>query len=220
LSDVKVRGALLAVLYCGAAAAQEYELGGFFGYGVYRNGTVIGAGSKAEAGIRNRFTAGAVLGEDLYDYVSGEVRYVYHDGHPFLSAGSVKNDIQGQSHTITYDMLFHLKDRDHRFRPFVAAGAGAKDYVIAGPAPAVQSLAGIARLTTTDEWKFVVSVGGGVKYRLGTHFILRADFRDYLTTFPRHQILPAPNNTARGIFEQFTPMFGVSYRLCSDRYCQ
>jgi hypothetical protein len=41
--------------------------------------------------------------------------------------------------------------------------------------------------------------------------LLRAEFRDYLTTFPKAQIVPAPNNTARGIFEQFTPLFGVSY---------
>jgi hypothetical protein len=43
------------------------------------------------------------------------------------------------------------------------------------------------------------------------HMLLRAEFRDYLTTFPRQQIVPAPNNTARGIFQQFTPLFGVSY---------
>jgi hypothetical protein len=41
--------------------------------------------------------------------------------------------------------------------------------------------------------------------------LLRAEFRDYLTTFPRQQIVPAAHNTARGIFEQFTPLFGVSY---------
>jgi hypothetical protein len=37
------------------------------------------------------------------------------------------------------------------------------------------------------------------------------EFRDYLTTFPRQEIVPAPHNTARGIFEQFTPLFGVAY---------
>ena len=41
--------------------------------------------------------------------------------------------------------------------------------------------------------------------------LLRAEFRDYLTTFPRQEIVPALHNTARGIFEQFTPLFGVSY---------
>ena len=56
-------------------------------------------------------------------------------------------------------------------------------------------------------------VGGGGDYRLIQHMVLRAEFRDYLTTFPRQQIVPAPHNTARGIFEQFTPLFGVSYEF-------
>jgi len=43
------------------------------------------------------------------------------------------------------------------------------------------------------------------------HMEWRAEFRDYLTTFPRQQIVPAPHNTARGIAEQFTPLFGVAY---------
>lgn len=193
------------------AVAQPYEIGGAIGYGVYRNGTIFGPGATAAAGIRNRFAAGAVAGEDLYEHVSGEFRYLYHDGHPFLSSGGVKSDMQGQSHTFTYEILLHLKDRSQRLRPFVAAGLGAKDYVVAGPAPSPQPLPGIGSLETEDQWKLVVGVGGGVKYRLGAHVILRGDFRDYLTAFPRRQIAPAANNTARGIFQQFTPLFGVSY---------
>ena len=123
----------------------------------------------------------------------------------------MRSDIQGQSHTFSYELLFHARDRDRRMRPFFAAGAGAKGYVIAGPAPFPQALPGIARLVTEDEWKPVVSLGGGVKYRLWNNVVVRGDFRDYLTTFPRRQILPAPNGTARGIFQQFTPLFGVSY---------
>jgi len=50
-----------------------------------------------------------------------------------------------------------------------------------------------------------------VRFRLRNHLLLRGEFLDYLTTFPRQQIAPAPHNTARGIFEQFTPVFGASY---------
>ena len=203
------------LLICALAAAPsvfaQYELGGVIGYGIYRNGTVFGAGSTVQAGIRNRFAAGAVIGEDLYDHISGEIRYVYHDGHPFVSSSGAKTDIQGQSHTFTYDLLFHLQPRERRMRFFAAAGAGIKGYVIAGPAPSVQPLSNVATLTTRDEWKFVADVGGGVKYALIRHVLLRLDFRDYLTTFPKRQIAPATGNTARGIFQQFTPMFGVSY---------
>jgi hypothetical protein len=203
---------LAAAALCVAGSfAQDTEIGGAIGYGVYRDGSIYAPGGKAEAGIRNRFAAGVMFGEDLYDHISGEIRYLYHDGHAFLFSGGVKADIQGQSHTFTYDLLFHLKDREHRMRPFFAAGGGAKDYVVAGPAPFPQPLPNIARLVTVDEWKPVISLGGGVKFRLYKNIVLRGDFRDYLTTFPRRQLVPATHGTARGIFQQFTPLLGVSY---------
>jgi hypothetical protein len=205
-----------ALFLCGGIGvqvcrAQNYELGGTIGYGFYRDGTIYAPGADIQAGIRNRFAAGVVLGEDLYNYVSGEIRYLYQDGHPFLLADGVRTDIQGQSHALTYDALFHFRDRSRKFRPFLAAGLGVKDYVIAGPAPSPQPVPNIATLTTTDQLKFATTVGGGFKYRIHQHVLLRVDFLDYITTFPRRQIMPAPNNTARGIFEQFTPLFGVSY---------
>lgn len=200
-----------ALLFASACFAQPFEIGGTIGYGVYRDGTVFGAGETAQAGIRNRFAAGCLVGEDLYEHISGEIRYLYQDGHPFLATSNVKSDMQGQSHAIHYDVLFHLKPREQRFRPFVAAGVGVKGYVVAGPAPNPQVLPTIATLVTQDEWKFLVAIGGGVKYRLHKNVVLRGDFLDYLTAFPKRQIVPALNNTARGIFQQFTPTFGVSY---------
>jgi opacity protein-like surface antigen len=83
--------------------------------------------------------------------------------------------------------------------------------VVAGPPPSPQPLPNIAELVPVDEWKLVFSLGGGVKFRVSDHVLLRGDFRDYLTTFPRRQMMPAPTGTARGIFGQFTPMVGVSY---------
>jgi hypothetical protein len=196
-----------------ACVAQEWDFGANIGYGIYRNGTIYAPGGDATAGIRNRFAAGATLCENLYDHVSGEFRYEYQDGHPFISSGGVAKDIQGQSHTLVYDVLFHFKPLEHRFRPFIAVGAGAKDYVIVGPAPFPQPLPSIATLNTANEWRFVASLGGGVKYRWRYHVILRADFRDFLTPFPKRQIAPAANGTARGIFQQFTPMFGIGYEF-------
>src|ERR1019366_2015735 len=96
-------------------------------------------------------------------------------------------------------------------RFFAAAGAGAKGYVIAGPAPFLQPLAALGTLTTHDEWKFVADLGGGVKFRLTDHIQARLDFRDYISAFPKVQIAPTGSNTARGIFQQFTPLFGLSY---------
>ncbi len=203
--------AFLAAFLTASTPAQQYEIGADIGYGFYRNGTIYSNGGNAQAGIRNRFAAGLIIGEDFSRYVSFEFNYLYHDGHPFLQTAGVKADIQGQSQTLTPELLFHFKDRTHRWRPFLEGGAGAKGYIIAGPSPFPQPIPQIASLTTNDIWKVVFSAGGGVKYRLTDHILLRGEFLDYLTTFPRQQIVPAPNNTARGIFEQFTPLFGISY---------
>ena len=86
-----------AALFAAGCFAQDTEIGGAIGYGVYRDGSIYAPGGKAEAGIRNRFAAGVVFGEDLYDHISGEIRYLYHDGHAFLSSGGVKADMQGQA---------------------------------------------------------------------------------------------------------------------------
>jgi opacity protein-like surface antigen len=202
---------VVVILLAEAAFGQPYEIGADIGYGFYRNGTIYSASGTAQAGVLNRFAAGIILGDEFSDYVSTEFRYLYHDGHPFLRASGVKSDIQGQSDALTVELLFHFKTREHRLRPFLAGGSGAKEYIVAGPAPFPQPIPQIASLTTNDIWKAAFSVGGGVKFRLIPHMLLRAEFRDYLTTFPRQQIVPAPHNTARGIFEQFTPLFGVSY---------
>ncbi|MBV8729829.1 MAG: outer membrane beta-barrel protein [Acidobacteriia bacterium] len=193
------------------AFAQYFELGADIGYGIYRNGSIYSNAGTVTAGIRNRFAAGILLGWDFSKYVSGEFHYLYHDGHPFLQGSGVKVDIQGQSQALTVGLLFHFKDREHRFRPFVTGNAGSKGYIIAGPEPYPQPIPQIASLTTNDVWKVAFAVGGGVKYRVQRHVMLRGWFLDYLTTFPRTQIAPAPHNTARGIFEQFTPLFGASY---------
>ena len=202
---------VLGLMFSVAAFGQQYEIGANIGYGFYRNGSIISSTETAEAGIRNRFAAGITLGYEVNDYISGEFRYLYHDGHPFLQATGVKTDIQGQSQALTLALLVHLKKPDRKLRPFVAGGVGAKAYVIAGPAPFPQPAPEIAALTTNDVWKVVFDLGGGVQYMIHQHLLLRGEFRDYLTTFPRQQIVPAPHNTARGIFQQFTPVVVVSY---------
>ena len=196
-----------------AVAQQQYEIGADAGYGIYRDGSIYSASGSVQAGIRNRFAAGVFLTDEFSQYVSAEFDYLDHDGHPFLQAPGVKTDIQGNSDALTMGLLFHFKPRDHRWRPFLQGGTGAKEYVIAGPAPFPQPIPQIVSLTTNDVWKVVFDIGGGIEFRLIPHMLLRAEFRDYLTTFPRQEIVPAPHNTARGIFEQFTPLFGVSYEF-------
>ncbi len=198
-------------LWAAACFAQEWELGGAAGYGIYRNGSITAPAGSATAGIRNRFAVGAVLTENMYEHLSGELRYTYHDGDPFLQAAGVKANVQGQSHAFHYDLLFHSRPHRAKLRPFVAVGAGVKQYNVSGPGNPSQPLASIGLLTSTNQFKPLISLGGGVKYRAGEHLLLRFDFRDYITPFPKAIITPAPGATAGGFFHQFTPLAGISY---------
>lgn len=210
MRTITVVGALLGAA-AACAAQQHWELGGALGYGVYRNGSINAPAGTATAGYRNRFVASAVIGEDLYEHLAGEFRYVYHDGDPFLSAGGVKENLQGQSHTFVYDVLFHFLPRDASLRPYLATGVGAKLFVVSGPPNPSQPLSGIGGLTTNDQIRLAVSLGGGVKWRLCRHVLARLDFRDYVSPFPKRQLVPAAFGTGHGILHQYTPMAALSY---------
>jgi hypothetical protein len=202
---------LAAGLWASACLAQQLEVGGVLGYGIYRDVSVGAPGATAATGIRNGLVAGALIGEDLYQHISGEVRYTYQDGDPFLSAGGVRGNIQGQSHSLTYDALFHFSAQEARFRPFVAIGAGAKYYRATGSEPFPQPLPEIASLDHANQWRFLADAGFGVKCRLVRHVLLRGEFRDYITPFPPRIVVPRIHGTGHGLFQQFTPMLGLSY---------
>jgi len=194
-----------------ACPAEQWQIGAAAGYGAYKNASIYAPAGKATAGFRNRFAVSVVLGEDAYRHVSGEFRYTYQDGDPFLAAGGMRTNLQGQSHAFHYDLLFHLRSKSAKVRPFLAFGIGAKFYAVTGPENPRQPLSQIGLLTTTDETKPLATGGGGVRLQLSRNVILRLDFRDYVTPFPKKLIAPAPFGTARGWFHQFTPLLGISY---------
>ena len=210
----RIAGSRLLLLACActsACLAQEFQLGGAAGYGTYHRDSVFSPGGEATAGIANRFAASVVFDDDLYEHVTGELRYLYQDGDPFLSVGGVKSNLNGQSHSVDYSILFQFGNRERRLRPYLAAGIGAKGYVVSGPAPFPQAFPQIASLNSTDQWMALFTPGAGFEYRMGKYVMLRADFRDYITRFPRDIIAPAAHGTGRGIFNQFTPMIGIGY---------
>jgi opacity protein-like surface antigen len=209
---VRLRFGAAAALFVSAAfAQQQFEIGGLVGYGFYHNGSVTSSAATLQAGFTERITAGAVIGEDLYEHISGEARYLYQESHPFLSGTGFRADLAGHSHTLTYDVLFHLLDRDHRMRPFAAVGVGAKYFAATGVAPSFGSAPPAAVLVNADEWKFVGDFGAGVKFRLQRHVIVRAEIRDYVSPFPRRQIAVVGTGKIHGFLHEITPLVGVSY---------
>jgi hypothetical protein len=203
---------LLALLCASVCFAQPFEVGGMAGYGAYRNATVDAPAGTATAGIGNRFVVGAVFGEDLFPHLSGEIRYLYQDGDPFVSAAGVSGNIQGQSHALHYDFLIQARRREFRLRPYAIAGAGVKYYRTTGPEPLVQPLPAIVTLIHRNQVSALFTAGAGVRYRLTDRIYVRGDFVDYITPFPSHLFQPAPFGTDRGIFHQFTPTVGITFR--------
>jgi len=201
-------GAVL--LLSAASAAQTWEIGAAVGTGIYRNATITGSTGSAQAGMENAIAPGLVVCDNMYEHVSGEFRYLYQSGHPFLSQGSIKGTMPGESHTFVYDVLIHFRPRGSWWRPYVAAGAGVKGYMAPGPAPVPEALPKSALLLANNQWEFAGSAGAGIKVKVQEHVLLRLDVRDYITPFPKKQISPATGASVSGLLQQITPMGGVS----------
>jgi hypothetical protein len=192
-----------------AASAQSWEIGGAAGSGSYHDATITAASGQAQAGMGNGMAPSVVVCDNMYEHVSGEFRYLYQGGQPFVSQGSVKGTMAGKSHTFVYDALVHLRGRQSRIRPYFAIGAGVKGYVTPGPAPSPEPLLKVAALVAKNQWALAGSVGGGIKVSVQKHIVLRFDIRDYLTQFPKRQIVPASGTTVSSLLQQITPMGGV-----------
>ena len=198
-------------MFAAAASAQNWEIGGAIGNGYYRNATVTATSVSGQAGVDNAISPSVVVCDNMYEHVSGEFRYLYQGGQPFVSQGSVTSTMPGKSHTFVYDGLIQLFGRERRIRPYAAIGAGVKGYVTPGPAPYPELLPKVAALLGTSQWTLVGSVGAGVKVKVQQHVIVRFDLRDYLTEFPKKQIAPASGASVSGLLQQITPMGGVSF---------
>jgi hypothetical protein len=203
---------VVSILACSFVCfGQQWELGAGNGYGFYRNASIDSPAGSAAAGFRDDYAVTAWFGQDLYEHLSGEFRYTYQNGGPFIQAGGLQTTLKGQSNAFHYDALLHIRRRHVSIRPYLAGGVGAKIYEVSGPAILFQPLSPIGRVTTNDETKFLASLGGGITLSLGSRVRIRLDFRDYITTFPSKLIVPAPRGSSNGVLHQLTPMAGIAF---------
>ncbi len=202
-----------ALALASACMAQEHdwEVGGAVGYGLMRNATISNASGSVSAGMDNRFAAGAVIGQDLYQHFGGEVRYTFRDNDLVLKSGGQKVNMDGDSHLIHYDLLFHALGKSSRIRPFAAAGGGVRIFRGTGHEYVSQPFRDFALLTKTSEIKPLISVGGGVKVSLTEHAAIRVDFRDYISPFPEKLFATVSGAKIRGWLNDFVPLAGISF---------
>jgi hypothetical protein len=201
----------LLLAMCSGLYAEQWEFGAAGGSGFTRNLAVSAPSGTASTGFAPGFAASAVLGQEVHPRLSGEVRYTFRDSNLRVSSGGSSVSFSGMSHAVHYDLLIHASDRRSPVRPFLASGAGVRVFRGTGKETAFQPLSQYAILTKTQEHKPMISVGGGVKYSLSSRLLLRVEFRDYITPFPKEVILPSPGAKMSGWLHDFVPMAGVTF---------
>ena len=191
------------------AAAQQWEIGGAAGFGVYRNLGVTNGSLSGTAGFKPGPLFSVVAGHRPFKLLSGEFRYTFRDSDIKIESGSDKVSFRGDAHAFHYDLLLHPSG-ESKIRPFVAFGGGLKVFRGNEPERAGQPLQQLAGFREVNEIKPLLSLGGGVSYSLSRLLRLRVDARDYITPFPKSVIEPNPRARLNGRLHDFIVMVGVS----------
>ncbi|MBM3744365.1 MAG: hypothetical protein FJW34_01035 [Acidobacteria bacterium] len=208
-------GSVAATLVLAGAAClgQEWEVNGLAGGSAHRNLDLTNRFGSAQTGFANGVVFGVSLVQHYYDHISGEIRWTCQRSDLMLASGGAAEKFRGSAHALHYDWHFYARPRKAPLRPFLAAGAGLKNYRGTGVERAYQPLSQFALLTRTTEWKPLISVGGGVKVRLSQRWSLTAELRDYLTPFPREVIVPVGGASLDRWVHDLVPTVGLGIRF-------
>lgn len=200
------------VLACASAVlGQSGEIGIVGGVSFHANPTLQGQSAEVKAGFANGFGGGVVVGHNTSNHLGGEIRYLYQQHDLEASSGSTKVTKSGRSHAVHYDLLIYATGKESRVRPFVAVGGGVKQYSGTGAESASQPLGSVVILTTTNQWKPLITFGGGVKVAVSKHVGVRLEVRDYLTPFPKDVVTPVPPVKHDGWLHNIVTTAGLNF---------
>lgn len=207
----KLTVCILALALAGACSAAEWELGGLGGAMVFKNASVKLGQESADAGLKPGLGVGAFLTQNSSGRLGGQLRYLMGFSDFKLSSGGTDATFSGQTHTITYEILFYANKKVAKVRPYLAAGAGVRIYRGTGKeTEEAPPLAQFAILSKTQQTTGIVSVGGGVKGQLGKRSFIYFEVRDYFGPAPKDVIAPMSGAKLSGWLHGFTPMVGIS----------
>jgi hypothetical protein len=205
----------LMVLVCLAAlpaVAQTWEVGVAGGMGFLGQAGIDGLAGGA-AGLANGPAAAAFLAQNLYRNLGGEMRYEYQQRELRLTRGSVTASLPARTHSLEYALVWHLRGRRSAVRPYLTAGGGYQLLQGTGREAAYRPLMDVAYLTHTQEWKPVISAGGGVKARVGGRMFLRMELRQQFTLMPTRLITPAPGVRLASWLHHLEPLAGIGWNF-------
>lgn len=209
---LRLAAALLG-LAAAAWAQPKWYLGAMAGYGYAPAATARQGGEQADTGFRPGAALGVVGGQDLYEHLSGEFRYLFRFSELKVAQGGTEVRFAGRAHLFHYDLLLMAGRRRDAVRPFVAVGGGVKLYQGTGEERAFQPLSRFAILTRTRQVVGMASLGGGVRIEIGRRSWIRWELRDCLTPFPKTVIAPGRGAEIKGWVHDLIPMasIGVSF---------
>jgi|SRR5579863_8853492 len=194
-----------------ACFAQKWEVGGVTGGGFSSSLPVFNTIGAASAGFSNGFAFGAIVAQNLYPLISGEMRYTYDFSDLRVSRGGDSATFQGLTHSFHYDILVHRRHARSRVQPFAASGGGFRVFRGVGTESEYQPLSSFALLTKTQQWSPMITFGGGIKYAIAPRVLLRFEVRDYFSRFPTQVIAAAPGAHLSGWLHDIVPMAGITF---------
>ncbi len=203
---------ILVALLAGPLGAQEpkWHLGLLAGYGMAPAATARQGAEQADTGLKGGAALGVQGGQDLYEHLGGEFRYLFRFSDLKVARGGTEVRFSGRSQMVHYDLLLFLRGRRWAVRPYAAVGGGVRIYEGTGQEAAYQPLSSFAILTRTRQVMGMASLGGGVKIRIGERSWLRWEIRDYLTPFPKTVIAPGRGAKISGWLHDLVPVAGIS----------
>jgi hypothetical protein len=105
----------LPVTISSVCLAQPWELGASGGYGWYQNPSIANSTGSAQAGIPPRAAFGVTFTQNMYNYVGGEIRYLFRFGGPELKSSGMEANLGGHTNLVTYDFLFYTSPKEPGF---------------------------------------------------------------------------------------------------------
>lgn len=209
---MRLAAALLG-LAAAAWAQPKWYLGATAGYGYAPAATARHGNEQADTGFRPGAVLGVVGGQDLYEHLSGEFRYLFRFSELKVAQAGTEVRFAGRAHLFHYDLLILARRRADAVRPYVAVGGGVKLYQGTGEEAAWQPLSRFAILTRTRQVVGMASLGGGVRIRIGERSWIRWELRDCLTPFPKTVIAPGRGARIQGWVHDLIPTasIGVSF---------
>jgi hypothetical protein len=206
-----VRNAALGLLLAGCAAAGDWQVTAGAGFGAYRSVTFSGPAGNAQAGIGRRFVLNAAGGRQIGEHLAVEGDWTYQDGDFELSSRGTKTAFDASAQAVHAALLGYLRPRSSRWRPFLAAGAGAKFYT-GSETPAERPLSQFGSFRQGTDARALLLFGGGVEWNHSSRWALRLELCDYATPFPASVIVPAAGVHDGGWLHGFVAVFGITIR--------